>query len=268
MSLQRVHEFSFWSGLHLNVSKCDCLSMINSSSRGRYIESFSPAYGTDSIPALKWEDTYRFLGVEIGRPRKDTVDPVMANVVETVERIVKSKLTDWQKVDAFNTFAVSKLMYHLNSTCLNRSWVAKLDATTRRQVKKAVKLPVRTTSSFLYYRVTVGGWVCAWWKVDWSLQWSPEVSSTWFPRTGLFLTWPGITWKPPSPKEQAASLEMSRKCSPSFTHPLQRESTSKVTFAPCGRWSGNPSSTSAAPSLTSRESTTSALQTTHPRRAS
>ncbi len=154
-SLQLVHEFSVWSGLHLNVSKCGCLSMINS--RGRYVESFSPAYGTDSIPALKWEDTYRYLGVEIGRPRKGTVDPVMAKVVETVERIVKSKLTDWQKVDAINTFAMSKLTYHLNSSCLNRSWAAKLDATIRRQVKKAVKLPVRTTSSFLHLPSHSGG---------------------------------------------------------------------------------------------------------------
>ena len=149
-----------------------CLSMINSSSRGRYVESFFP---TCSIPALKWEETYRHLGVEIGRPRKGTVDPVMAKVEETMERIVESKLTDWQRVDAINTFAMSKLTYHLNSSCLNRSWAAKLDATIRRRVKKAVMLPVKTTSSFLHLPSPGGGGgggggkcACARWKITWS----------------------------------------------------------------------------------------------------
>ena len=81
----------------------------------------------------------------------------MAKVVETVESIVKLKLTDWQKVDAINTFAMSKLTYHLNSSCLNQSWAANLEATTHRQMKKAVKLPVRTTSSFLHLPSHSGG---------------------------------------------------------------------------------------------------------------
>ena len=121
------------------------------------MESFSPRYGRDAIPALKWEDTYRYLGVEVGRPRKGTIDPIMSSILETVDKIVSSRLTDWQKVDAINTFAMSKLTYHLNSSCLNRSWTTQLDGAVRRKLKRAVKLPVRTTSSFLHLPCHLGG---------------------------------------------------------------------------------------------------------------
>ena len=33
----------------------------------RYVEPFSPTLGEEHIPALKWEDTYSYLGVQIGR---------------------------------------------------------------------------------------------------------------------------------------------------------------------------------------------------------
>ncbi len=139
--LEMVSVFSTWSGM----AKYGCLSMINSSSRGRYMESFSPAYSD------------KYLGVEIGRSRKGTVDPLMKDVEATVDKILQSQLTDWQKVDAINTFAMSKLTYHLNSSCLNRSWATKLDGLIRRKLKKAIHLPVRTISSFFHLPSHMGG---------------------------------------------------------------------------------------------------------------
>jgi hypothetical protein len=74
----------------------------------------------------------------------------MRDVEATVDKILRSLLTDWQKVDAINVFAISKLTYHLNSSCLNRSWATKLDGLIRGKLKKSIRLPVRTTSSFLH----------------------------------------------------------------------------------------------------------------------
>ena len=71
------------------------------------------------IHPLKWEDTYKYLGVEIGRPKR--VDPLLQQIEELVDTILGSLLTDWQKVDAINTFAMSKLTYAPNSSTLNRS---------------------------------------------------------------------------------------------------------------------------------------------------
>ena len=155
--MEVVTEFTGWSHLSLNVGKCGCLSMINRGSRGRYVEPFSPLYGSEPIPALKWEDTYKYLGVEIGRPRSGKVDPLLQQIEELVDTILGSLLTDWQKVDAINTFAMSKLTYALNSSTLNRSWAARLDAIIRRKLKKAIRLPVRTTSNFFHLPTHMGG---------------------------------------------------------------------------------------------------------------
>jgi hypothetical protein len=81
----------------------------------------------------------------------------MRDIEATVDKILRSLLTDWQKVDAINTFAISKLTYHLNSSCLNRSWATKLDGLIRRKLKKSVRLPVRTISSFFHLPCSMGG---------------------------------------------------------------------------------------------------------------
>jgi hypothetical protein len=44
------------------------LSCINKSNR-KYVESFSPFLDDMPIQALKWEDHYRYLGVQEGRTR-------------------------------------------------------------------------------------------------------------------------------------------------------------------------------------------------------
>ena len=63
-----------------------------------------PLYGSDNnIPALKWEDTN---GDRQAQLRHRRPSDVRSGGQETIDR---SKLTDWQKVDAINTFALSKL---------------------------------------------------------------------------------------------------------------------------------------------------------------
>ncbi len=52
------------------------LSVINNSSRGRYVEEFSPSYGDQAIPSLKWEDTYRYLGISYYNRKKITIKKV------------------------------------------------------------------------------------------------------------------------------------------------------------------------------------------------
>ena len=146
--LEVIREFSEWSGLPLNIRKCGCLSMINSSSRGRYVETFSPKLGDQHIPALSWEDTYRYLGVDVGRPRSATPERLKDEILVMVDKILESRLTDWHKLDAINTFALSKATYALSTSILNRTWASKIDADIRRKVKKALRLPTRTMGAF------------------------------------------------------------------------------------------------------------------------
>ncbi len=155
--LSIVHEFGVWSGLKLNVQKCGCLSVINNSSRGRYVEAFSPSYGDQAIPSLKWEESYRYLGISFGRPRQGSNDELSASVLDVAEKILSSKLTEWQKVEAVNMFAVSKTDHFLHTSSANSSWADSLDSRIRKLVKKHLRLPVRTNCAFLHLSARRGG---------------------------------------------------------------------------------------------------------------
>ena len=102
------------------------------------IESFSPEFSGQPILALKWEDTYRYLGVEVGRPRSGSADTLQTEILSTVDSILSSYLTDWQKMDAINLFALSKATYQLSTSLLNRTWAAKLDSDVRKKVPRGV----------------------------------------------------------------------------------------------------------------------------------
>ncbi len=52
-------------------------------------------------------------------------------------RFWKFRLTDWQKIDAINTFTLSKLKYHLSTSALNTTWASKLDADIRKKIKRS-----------------------------------------------------------------------------------------------------------------------------------
>ena len=65
---------------------------------------------------LKWEDTYRYLGEQVGRMRLGGADELSNEILGVVDKILQSKLTDWQKLDAINLFALSKATYHLSTS--------------------------------------------------------------------------------------------------------------------------------------------------------
>ncbi len=64
--IDKLEEFTQWASLEFNPQKCAALSAINASSR-KYVGSFSPKINGVPIPALKWEDRYKYLGVQTGQ---------------------------------------------------------------------------------------------------------------------------------------------------------------------------------------------------------
>ena len=85
------------------------------------------------------------------------MDDLAQSMSNAAEKICSSALTDWQKTDAVNTFVIPKACYHLDSAMLNITWASRVDAKLRRLVKKALRLPTRTTSAFLYTSKAPGG---------------------------------------------------------------------------------------------------------------
>ena len=72
-------------------------------------------------------------------------------------KIASSGLTDWQKVDALNTFGLTKATYQFDAAIIDQTWATKVDAKLRKAVKKALRLPNRTTSPFFYTAKSSGG---------------------------------------------------------------------------------------------------------------
>jgi len=137
-------DFSSWCGLNINVKKCGCLSSINNSKRGSYVELFTPTYdGAFGLPTA--------------RERLSTTATLTSSVVELAEKILASHLTEWQKVDAINLFAISKTNYVLHTSLVNRSWTAGLDSSLKKLVKRAFRLPVCTLGAFFHLLTRLGG---------------------------------------------------------------------------------------------------------------
>ena len=149
-------EFMDWAGLNFNVEKCASLSCINSTPR-KYVQSFSPLVKGNPIRALKWGERYRYLGVDTGRTRITTLDSLRQTLVEETTSICNSLLTDWQKIDAINTFVISKSTYHLRAALPTLGWARSIDAEIRAAVKKGLRLPRRTITHFLYTKKNFGG---------------------------------------------------------------------------------------------------------------
>ena len=78
-------------------------------------------------------------------------------MVEDAGKILDAPLTDWQKVDALNLFVVSRVTYHLGATTINRTWAAKTDSILRKMLKKCLRLPTRTISTFFHTSTAHGG---------------------------------------------------------------------------------------------------------------
>jgi len=73
------------------------------------------------------------------------------------DKLFTTPLTDWQKIEAVNSFVISKATYHFNAATFDQSWAVKLDAKLRRLVKKSMRLPTRTISALFHMARRHGG---------------------------------------------------------------------------------------------------------------
>ena len=137
--ISRMEEFTKRSNLQFNTSKCASLSCINSKST-KYVESFSP----------KLMSEYKYLGVQTGRTNLSSLTDLKSILLKESEIIAKSLLSDWQKIEAINIFVLSKAQYHLRASTPYRTWAQSIDKQIRKILKQSLKLPKRTTTSFLY----------------------------------------------------------------------------------------------------------------------
>ena len=156
--LDQCKEFAEWAGLAYNVKKCGSLCLINESHI--YVDYlFTPHLGTEIIPALSWEERYRYLGCPTGAYRTHTsvLDELRENLLKDCGIVFTSELAEWQKLDAYRRFLFPRLNFALKVVFPGATWCRKLDTAIRAIIKRGLHLPPRTCTQYLYLSQALGG---------------------------------------------------------------------------------------------------------------
>ncbi|KAL5509882.1 hypothetical protein EMCRGX_G005322, partial [Ephydatia muelleri] len=156
--LDQCKEFAEWAGLTYNVKKCGSLCLINESHI--YVDHlFTPHLGTELIPALSWEERYRYLGCPTGAYRTHTsvLDELRENLLKDCGTVFASELAEWQKLDAYRRFLFPRLNFALKVVFPGATWCRKLDTAIRAVIKRGLHLPPRTCTQYLYLSQALGG---------------------------------------------------------------------------------------------------------------
>ena len=62
----------------------------------KYVKPFEPQV-EEANSIFKWEDTYKYLGIQLVRDRRGTMDDLAQSMLSAAEEICSSVLADWQK---------------------------------------------------------------------------------------------------------------------------------------------------------------------------
>ncbi|KAL5509990.1 hypothetical protein EMCRGX_G005453 [Ephydatia muelleri] len=136
--LDRAHQAGSWASLTFNTRKCASLTILRGQGTRQRAVPFKPKLGTEEIPALSWDESYKYLGCRVGADPKVEVREVGEEFLRDCEAIMRSDLSDRQKLDALHHFAKPRLA-------------------VRKIVKQCLKLPRRTITQFLYSPTRCGG---------------------------------------------------------------------------------------------------------------
>ena len=70
-------------------------------------------HGTEVIPALAWEDRYRYLGCPTGayRTKGQDLNTISGDLIKNTTTIFKSPFAEWQKLGVFQRFLFPRLTF-------------------------------------------------------------------------------------------------------------------------------------------------------------
>ena len=143
--------------LHLQFrpDKCASLSMNKHAPRIQLNEFFIQGKLT---PALQREDHYRYLGVPIGLiPNVADLQKLVDDLTSKLDKIEKSLLAPWQKLDAIRTFIQPCLTYALRSTNPTTKSLQSYRSQLIQTIRSVCSLPTRATTHYIFASKQAGG---------------------------------------------------------------------------------------------------------------
>lgn len=118
---------------------------------------FSPHLGSDTIPALSWEQRYKYLGCPTGAENSSDLSTLRVDLLKDATTIFQSPLAEWQKLDVFRRFLFPRASFVLKVIFPGTTWCRKLDTSLRSIIKKGLRIPHRTCTDYFYLPQSLGG---------------------------------------------------------------------------------------------------------------
>ena len=155
--LDKCVEFTEWARLSFNAKKCGSLCWMNRRTPIYVDPEFSPHLGSDTIPALSWEQRYKYLGCPTGAENSSDLSTLRADLLKDATTIFQSPLAEWQKLDVFRRFLFPRASFVLKVIFPGTTWCRKLDTSLRSIIKKGLRIPHRTCTDYFYLPQSLGG---------------------------------------------------------------------------------------------------------------
>ena len=157
--LDRCTQYVEWAGFAFNAKKCGSLCLVNQASPIYVDHLYTPRLGADVIPALSWDERYKYLGCPTGafRTNTDVLESLKHSLLKDADAVFQSPLAEWQKLEAFRRFLFPRLSFAFKVLFPSTSWCQKLDTLLRTTIKKGLRLPRRTATHYLYLPQALGG---------------------------------------------------------------------------------------------------------------
>ncbi|KAL5510008.1 hypothetical protein EMCRGX_G005472 [Ephydatia muelleri] len=135
------------------------MCLVNHTSRLYVDHLHNPRLGTEAIPALSWEDRYKYLGCPTGsyRTPANVLNALRDGLLRDTGIVFSSQLAEWQKLDAFRKFLFPRLCFVLKVVFPGAIWCKKLDTALRTTIKRGPHLPPRACTKYFYLSQALGG---------------------------------------------------------------------------------------------------------------
>ena len=147
-------------GLIFRPDKSAYLSFTNSKRAPEKFPLTSFKVQNKIIPALKEEEHCRHLGIPIGMIHNmDVICTMNFDLSEDLEKIEKSLLAPWQKLDPIRRFIQPCFTFILRVGCTLKKSIADYHSSLVRTIKNICNLPSWASSSYIFASKHIGGLV-------------------------------------------------------------------------------------------------------------
>jgi hypothetical protein len=141
--LTKLENFTEWSRMEINVSKCATASYLIDEQRHRCILEVNFRLTNEPVPNLTMSQSLKYLGTAVAARRTvklQTVEGKVTEIEKRLQSIISSKLLIVQKIDAIKTFLLPSLDCYMLNGEIERGRLTKLDQKIRGEINKEMKI--------------------------------------------------------------------------------------------------------------------------------